>query len=182
MLTDRGRWLYNKTVLSNQASLTVATSVRREQAGLYTCEASNVQGTESVDVEVRVLHLPGCHLQRLAEEAGEVTLGCLLTAGDPTLCNFSWTGDMEDRTTEGTNYSVVRVKTSSYISQTNIICRVTNRVGWGECQISVSPSLAMIANTTVLPVAVPLVLSLVLTCLLIIFCLYKLRSSYCKYL
>ena len=156
------RWLYNTTLLSSQPSLTPT------QSGLYTCQASNTHGTVSAGREVRVEEAPRCRLERAEGEEGQERLVCRLTAGDPQLSHFSWSGDLD---TAGSNYSVVTLQPSLAIFQTSVTCRVTNRVGWGECTITIAPTI-----TTILP----FILSLVISAMIIIFCLYKLRSTYWK--
>ena len=151
------RWFYNATLLSSRPSLTPS------QSGLYTCQAYNTLGTLSVGREVRLEEAPRCRVEREGER-----LVCRLTAGDPLLSHFSWSGDLE---TAGSNYSVVTLQPSLAILQTSVTCRVTNRVGWGECTITIAPSITTI---------IPIILSLLITAMIIIFCLYKLRSTYWK--
>ena len=152
--------------------------MRREQAGLYTCQASNMHGTVAAQAVIRVLHPPSCRLERLPEEEeGLARLGCILVTGEPRESNISWLGKKGERQ----NQSVITVTVRS--SPQSVRCRVSNSVGRGECQISLAPTTPLLPSSSalVLTLTIPAILSILATTLAIIFCLRKFRSSNGKY-
>ncbi|XP_063851074.1 hemicentin-2-like [Scylla paramamosain] len=94
-------WLHNGRVMvvggrrwrRDNASL-VVTPVRREDAGLYTCLASNIEGDgHSNAVQLRVAHTPYCsgrpHKHLVVSSQDNVTLTCQVEAV-PDKLDFTW--------------------------------------------------------------------------------------------
>lgn len=128
----------NERIVSDGPTLNV-TKLSRHDAGIYTCEASNTQGTAVVNVNVTVQYAPAItHISTniIVAPGEDATLSCTVDAYPITDNDVTWSrADMEDfypRTSvlwdkNGTSY--LRVQSVKREDLGKFVCTAANGVG-----------------------------------------------------
>ena len=137
----RYRWEGRGRVLGAGHTLTL-TNVTRQQAGSFTCHASNQHGTARAELQLTVNHAPDCRVQSIVAGVGGGSWGgsgggiagagleCSATATPATL-SFQWSG--------AGNISLVSLPATRNSSRLAVMepgtytCAVANTVGTSIC-------------------------------------------------
>ncbi|KAF2364898.1 CD80-like immunoglobulin C2-set [Trinorchestia longiramus] len=139
-----------------RAGLLTLPYVRPEQAGRYTCEATNIIGsTTSNALHITVLHKPRCskgYLSRSASVArgDSVTLTCRVDAVPASNLAYTWTRLAQDGRETLLPYPAINNGLTSTIEVTpmtvsdyhTLVCRAANSIGRQQegCQVTLVPS------------------------------------------
>ncbi|XP_065086926.1 hemicentin-1 isoform X2 [Ochlerotatus camptorhynchus] len=171
-------WWRNAANIVNGSSLIVNTVMERNDAGVYTCVASNKHGNHSTDAVIDIHYKPTCTIAR--KEVNDEDILICTAIGSPKESEFEWSLKYENDTlqnhkTRGDAYESVLVLDNDVSAMRTYVCVATNSVGMGKpCEIEVAGYVAWwlkgdILTPYILIAAVAaLLLAVILICVIII--------------